>query len=583
MRMLALLLLTVLVQSPSATAEQRGGNGGDPLQLIFDSARAKATVATLLFDSANLPATTPEAVRSWLTAALANDHDGLRRLASDIAGSRHVWIEGPNVDAITCARTNVMPNQSDVYLSFDVCESRLNLAGTSLAASLLVHEAIHHFGRGGSSEDEAFCTSVGEAIMTAYSVTEGNRNPNWAFTPALGRPDRRSQHSSVFTGSALDPSAPKELIVWGGCMGHRNVPYGCGEWLNSGGRFSLTENKWLPMDPTDAPSARSLHTAVWTGENSPFRRRMLVWGGCGMGSQPYKCSKSLADGGTYDLTTKHWTPIAPDPRAPSPRSLHSSVWTGSAMIVWGGIENYRDPVRLRLAQNTGAIFLPNAAGGGSWQAIDPMLPNTPSPRFHHSAVWTGEEMVIWGGCDEEVSTQQCNHYYNDGAAYSPGTNSWRPIGSAGTSAAPEARRLHTAVWADSLKKMIVFGGEFENEFLRTGGIYDPVTNQWSEVNYGGPSERSQPQGVWAGDRMIVFGGNGKNDTGALTFPSDLWYYFPTRNPETGGSWQRLDTRDELGGRVGHSMFWTGTEVLIWGGFSRDQTFQWTGGHLAVGN
>ena len=74
-----------------------------------------------------------------------------------------------------------------------------------------------------------------------------------------------------------------------------------------------------------APAARSDHTAVWTGSE------MLVWGGNGsVGS-----SGLLNDGGRYYPTDDTWTAI-PTNRAPAGRYLHTVVWTGTEMIVWGG-------------------------------------------------------------------------------------------------------------------------------------------------------------------------------------------------------------------------------------------------------
>jgi N-acetylneuraminic acid mutarotase len=59
---------------------------------------------------------------------------------------------------------------------------------------------------------------------------------------------------------------------------------------------------------------------------------MIVWGGQYVaGLFP----AVLNDGGQYNPTTDSWTPMATN-NAPPPRENHTAVWTGSAMIVWGG-------------------------------------------------------------------------------------------------------------------------------------------------------------------------------------------------------------------------------------------------------
>ena len=66
------------------------------------------------------------------------------------------------------------------------------------------------------------------------------------------------------------------------------------------------------------------------------------------------------------------------------RSVHTAVWTGSEMIVWGGeFSGY---------SNTGGRYNPST---DSWTATS--LTNAPSARDGHTAVWTGSEMIVWGG------------------------------------------------------------------------------------------------------------------------------------------------------------------------------------------
>ena len=55
---------------------------------------------------------------------------------------------------------------------------------------------------------------------------------------------------------------------------------------------------------------------------------MIVWGGNGV-------SGDLMTGGRYDPGTDSWIATTTI-NAPSARSYHTAVWTGSEMIVWGG-------------------------------------------------------------------------------------------------------------------------------------------------------------------------------------------------------------------------------------------------------
>ena len=94
--------------------------------------------------------------------------------------------------------------------------------------------------------------------------------------------------------------------------------------------------------------------------------------------------------------------------------------------------------------------------------------NVPEARGEHTAVWTGREMIVWGG--------QGFNGLNTGARYNPTTDTWTATS---TTNAPEARDQHTAVWTGS--EMIVWGGSDGNP-LNTGGRYNPSTNTWTSMS-----------------------------------------------------------------------------------------------------
>src|SRR4029434_5360534 len=96
-------------------------------------------------------------------------------------------------------------------------------------------------------------------------------------------------------------------------------------------------------------------------------------------------AQPLTTGGRYDPATDSW-PATSTTRA-DPRTGHTAVWTGSEMIVWGGGGSSGQ-------LDTGARYDP---GTDSWPATS--TTNAPSGRGGHKAVWTGSEMIVWGGSD----------------------------------------------------------------------------------------------------------------------------------------------------------------------------------------
>ena len=215
--------------------------------------------------------------------------------------------------------------------------------------------------------------------------------------------------------------------------------------------------------------------------------------------------------------------------APAARASHTAIWTGSEMIVWGGYGGSYF--------NTGGRYNPST---DSWAAVSNV--NAPSARGGHTAVWTGDEMIVWGG-DDGMSL-------NTGGRYNPATDTWTATS---TTNAPLGRVFHTAVWSGS--QMIVWGGWNHVEF-NTGGRYDPTTDSWTATStISAPAARLDHSGVWAGSEMIVWGGwNGVN-------------YFNTGgkyNPST-DRWAATTTSNAPSGRKFHTAKWTGNEMIVWAG------------------
>src|SRR4029077_1104019 len=99
---------------------------------------------------------------------------------------------------------------------------------------------------------------------------------------------------------------------------------------------------------------------------------------------------------------------------------------------------------------------------------------SPLAREYHTAVWTGSEMIVWGGLGSGPSN------FNTGGRYNPSTDSWTATG---TTNAPSARQNHTAVWTGS--EMIVWGGQDSTGNANTGGRYNPGTDSWTATTTSG--------------------------------------------------------------------------------------------------
>jgi N-acetylneuraminic acid mutarotase len=160
------------------------------------------------------------------------------------------------------------------------------------------------------------------------------------------------------------------MYIFGGCNGK--------------GRF----NRIFRMDPEtgscailntsgDPPTTRYCHTAV------QYQASMIVFGGkCGGRNS----NKRLADMFSYDFGTGGWTNIVQSGEIPESRSAHTSVVSGSKMLMFGGRnangDCCEDLYEFNLVTDT-------------WRRVEIRSPLF--GRARHSAVVHNERLVVFGG------------------------------------------------------------------------------------------------------------------------------------------------------------------------------------------
>lgn len=319
--------------------------------------------------------------------------------------------------------------------------------------------------------------------MILWPAEEDN-NSGYRYDPALDTwsslstrgeaPRPRSGHTAIWTG--------KEMIIWGGDNRSDSL-------LETGGRYNPLLDRWQATRG-QPPSGRVEHTATWTG------RYMLVWGG------EDDFGQKLGTGGRYDPVTDQW--LATQLRnAPSPRSDHTAVLAQGQVMIWGGNKN-RTMEDQNSTLDTGSVYNPKT---NAWRK----LPKAPEARAEHTAVWSGEKLLVWGG-------KRDYKLVAGGLAYDPHTFRWSQLPT--DDQAPEGLIGHSAVWTGS--EMIIWGGNAGDSCLNSGSRYNPELEQWTALPLlNAPIARCDHGALWTGDRMLIWGGE-SNVSSYL----DLGVYFP---------------------------------------------------------
>jgi hypothetical protein len=266
----------------------------------------------------------------------------------------------------------------------------------------------------------------------------------WSPVSAVNAPVPIPYPGAVWTGT--------EMIIWGGnrlgggrydpatdtwtAVSTVNAPNGgrSAVWADTemidqpsyspGGRYDPATDTWTVMSTEGAPT--NAGSIVWTGTE------LIVW------AFPSPCT-----GGRYNPTTDTWSAMScldGPPNGPQ-------VWTGTEMIVCAlGPANRYDPIADAWTRAT-VIGRPGNRGG-------------------HTVVWTGTEMIVWGGVWPDGAPP-----LDDGSRYDPVADNWRPTST--LPPVPQGRFNHTAVWTGS--EMIVWGGVIDQypprPLVNTGARY----------------------------------------------------------------------------------------------------------------
>ena len=290
-----------------------------------------------------------------------------------------------------------------------------------------------------------------------------------------------------------------------------------------------------------------------------------------------------------------WTPMS-SAGAPSERINEQAVWTGTEMIVWGGLD-FTDTTL-----NTGAIYNPAT---DTWRPMS--TSGAPSERESFGMVWTGKDMMVWGG--NHCVLQGCSPmgYFADGGRYDPATDTWTPIpASSNPMAQPEPRVWPILGWTGT--ELVIFGGfggfpartdVFYNPTTSTyrtfaaldpstlagydswlgkaamswnpgtivnpptsaaGGVYRDSTSAWSPIaTFAFGSQFTPVNGVWTGSQLFVHGNFGFASDGSINNPQsntpDGAMYDPSSN-----TWTPLPSG---GGLVWDTSGWS--SLAVWSG------------------
>lgn len=175
-----------------------------------------------------------------------------------------------------------------------------------------------------------------------------------------------------------------------------------------------------------------------------------------LGNDPFVIAEMLARPALVDRLARN--SFSADKKTSGAESAFDSWWAGASGKFNGEAMPEGDFDYQLSAIN-------QAASDDTWK------PTQVLPFATGTAVWTGTEVIVWGGMTSLGGRT------NTGSRYNPATDTWT---STSTIGAPDGRVGHTAVWTGT--EMLVWGGSNGDANSNTGLL-------------------------WTGSQMIVWGGN----------------------------------------------------------------------------
>ena len=364
---------------------------------------------------------------------------------------------------------------------------------------------------GATIPDSSQCTTPNACDEGALPKPGGGSAPG-TWKPIKPASAGRVYHRAVWTGT--------DMVVFGGSLSE-----GSG-YTNRTERYDPKTDTWTSL-PDPPLVGRRFSTMFAVGTD------VYIFGGEG----------DLTDGARWDSATNAWTPMKPFPLQGRADFSATYVPTTRELVVWGGTD---------LAMKTHADGARYSLTTGDWTV---MKPTTANARDGASAVWTGTQVVIYGGgcppggyCDDTLTYDPVADAWGtipapalkhrtdvfglatgpsstlatffggglfsnseanaDGATWD-GT-SWAPIPAIPGTVLADAARISPSVWWDG-RLLYEWGGRASTKMYGDGAAYDPSTSTWRALPPAPLGPRQGASVVWTGSSAIVFGGDSNPD------------------------------------------------------------------------
>lgn len=234
---------------------------------------------------------------------------------------------------------------------------------------------------GGAASSSLFPNDV-RSDGGAYDPSTDTWDSASAQAMAVGAPEERFEGFGAWTGS--------RVLAFGGIR--HLLPSSYWQAVYSGGLFDPVTNSWdsSPGLRSGAAYPQSNQGAVWTGT-------LLMARGGTEGIGPGALTTGFHSAGVaYEVTSDSWLslPLFNGGLAATARAFRPAVWTGEYYIEYGGLSSA--PTGAAVWKSDGYCYEIVSDSFLARPSLN-VSASTPGERAGHSSVWTGSHVLLYSG------------------------------------------------------------------------------------------------------------------------------------------------------------------------------------------
>lgn len=262
------------------------------------------------------------------------------------------------------------------------------------------------------------------------------------------------------------------------------------------------------------------------------------------------CDSSSTDEQSHDSAVGGSWELVNTSVSPPPTYRHCMAAAGNKVYLFGGDVGVPEPSDPEGNWTPSDQFWVYDITTQNWSNSE--VTDKPSARLWHAMITVNDKLFLFGGCGE-------NEVFGDTWEYDPSTETWNKLI---LDQSPPERCRHGLVYDSEKRKVYMFGGWGNAEWMYDLWEFDLATQAWSEIDITGslPGGFLWPKMIVDSNKLIVFSGDKEDsNTGDHESSAEFWEF-----DLSAGTWKETSTLSVPEGGSAYCIFDNNTMLYLEG-------------------